>query len=223
MIKGAIFDLDGTILDSMGIWQKVDEDFFARRGMPVPDGYTQKVKHMTMPQCALYTKELACLPESVDEICREWHDMTLQEYSLRVKAKPGAAQYISRLKSEGIKIGVATVITEELYRPALIRNGLYAMFDAFANTHEVIRGKGYPDVYLLAAERMDVKASECVVFEDILTGIRGAKSGGFFTVGVYDRSSHSDSAEIKREADGYISDFENAVNILETDFQTRRR
>nr|WP_319488737.1 HAD family phosphatase [uncultured Caproiciproducens sp.] len=206
-VKGAIFDLDGTLLDSMGIWAQIDRQFLAKRGISLPVDYVEKVTPMNYKDAAAYTIARFALPETADEIIREWVEMSVQTYQFEVSLKPHAGEYLNQLKRQGVKLAIATAQTPELYEPALKNNGIYNLFDAFVNLGEVERGKGFPDIYLLAAQRLGFPAQDCVVFEDISAGIRGAKAGGFQTCGVDDPYSNYEKDVIVREADEYILSF----------------
>ncbi|XOQ47464.1 MAG: Beta-phosphoglucomutase [Eubacteriales bacterium] len=205
--KGAIFDLDGTLLDSMGIWAKIDERFLAKRGIALPEDYVEKVTPMSYGDAADYTISRFSLPETAEEVIAEWIALSKEAYRSEIRLKPYAETYLRQLKSKGVKLAVATAQAEELYRPALQNNGVLGLFDAFADLSEVARGKGFPDVYLLAAQRVGLKPGDCMVFEDISLGIRGAKAGGFHTCGVYDPYSEYEKETIQREADGYIRSY----------------
>ncbi len=207
LIQGAIFDLDGTLLDSMWVWEYVDEEFLNRRGLPKEPDYLEKLGPMGFHRAAIYTKERFGLSESVEQIWEEWGCLAKSAYDNEVVLKPGAAEYLRRLKERGVRIGAATSNHEELFIGALKRCGVYDCFDAFTMTSEVSRGKEFPDVYLLCAERIGAKPSESAVFEDIAAGLRGAKSGGFYTVAVREPLSAPQEAEIRKLADQYINDF----------------
>lgn len=205
--KGAIFDLDGTVLNSMGLWQKVDELFFTSRNMPIPDGYIQAISPLGTYNAAVYTKNTYNIKESIEEIIEEWRITAQKEYSENVKLKNNAKEYIRFLKENGVKLCVATASDVEMFRDCLIKNEIFDCFDFFITVNEVGKGKGEPDIYLKAAEKMGVKPCECMVFEDILTGISSAKKGGFYTVAMYDESSKRDAEKIKKIADKFIFDF----------------
>lgn len=206
-IRGAIFDLDGTLLDSMGIWGKIDERFLAKRGIPLPKDYVEAVTPMTYPEAASYTVARFSLPESPQEIIREWIALSEQAYRCEIPLKPYGKEYLTALKQRGVRLAVATAQMPELYEPALQSNGVYGLFDAFAHLGEVKRGKGFPDVYLLASRRLGLSPCDCVVFEDIADGIRGAKAGGFHTCGVYDLYSEYEKETLLRESERYIHSF----------------
>ncbi len=205
--KAAVFDLDGTLLDSMHVWSDIDCRFLAQRGIEVPPDYMLKVAHLGSYQTALYTKERFGLAESPEEMIAQWLEMAIRFYSEEVTLKNGAAEYLAFLKEKGVKLAVATANDPILYEPALRRTGIAPLFDAVANVDEVKQKKGFPDIYLLAAERLGVPVSETAVFEDIYLGVKGAKDGGFYTVAVYDKTSEPDKDRIQALADEYIDDF----------------
>ncbi len=214
--KGAIFDLDGTLLDSMGIWAQIDERFLSKRGIALPDDYVEKVTPMNYQDAAAYTITRFSLSETADEVIRDWVAMSVHAYCYEIKLKPSVREYLSQLKLRGVKLAVATAQTPELYEPALKSNGIYDLFDAFADLSEVARGKGFPDIYLLAAQRLGLAAQDCVVFEDISAGVRGAKAGGFLTCGVYDPYSDYEKDTIMQEADRYIDTFDELLESANT-------
>ncbi len=202
----AIFDLDGTLLDSMGVWAAVDEAFLLRRGIEMPDDYSAMLAPMGFPAAAAYTRARFSLPESEEAIMTEWHEMAVDAYTHHIEAKPFVREYLSMLRQKHISIAAATASQAVFYRPALQRCGLFSYFSSITEISEVSRGKGFPDIYLRAAEKMNRPPEQCAVFEDICAGISGARAGGFFCVGVYD--AHTMEQDIlRRSADRYIYDF----------------
>ncbi|HJC15576.1 MAG TPA: HAD family phosphatase [Candidatus Fusicatenibacter intestinigallinarum] len=207
MYQGAIFDLDGTILDSMGVWRQIDVEFLGRRGISVPPDYLEAITPLGFDRAAEYTIRRFSLPESREEIVREWYLMAENAYRYQVELKEGAGEWLNRLKSLNIPLAVATSSDEALFVPALKRTGIYDCFDAFVTVKEVARGKGFPDIYEKAAGRIGCVPEQCVVFEDILQGIRGAKMGGFCAVAVYDEDSAHEEQAMRDAADYYIYSF----------------
>ena len=202
-IKGAIFDLDGTLLDSLWIWADIDQKFLSRRGIEVPPDYMESVCAMEYRQTAEYTIARFNLKDAPEDLMREWSEMSVSAYENELKLKPGVKEFLSELKRKGIKLAVATSATPDMCLPALKRNGVTDMFDAIVTTIEVGKGKAHPDVYFAAAKKLGVDVSECAVFEDAILAIKTAKNAGFYTIGVYDRFSR-DENEIKAVADGFI-------------------
>ena len=207
MYQGAIFDLDGTILDSMGVWRQIDVEFLGRRGISVPPDYLEAITPLGFDRAAEYTIRRFSLPESREEIVREWYMMAENAYRYQVELKEGAGEWLNRLKSLNIPLAVATSSDEALFVPALKRTGIYDCFDAFVTVKEVARGKGFPDIYEKAAGRIGCVPEQCVVFEDILQGIRGAKMGGLCAVAVYDEDSAHEEQAMRDAADYYIYSF----------------
>lgn len=212
--KCAIFDLDGTLLDSTWVWEKIDVDFLAKRGLEVTDEYMREIKTHNFTTGSKYVVEKFHFQETPEEIAREWLEMAREEYAERIVLKPYALEFRKELKSRGLKLATATSSTYELFEKCLKRNGIYDLFDVFTETHEVERGKGYPDVYELAAERCGVGVSECVVFEDILKAVEGAKKGSFYTIAVYDEASKQDKEDILKLCDRYITDYKELLSEL---------
>ena len=208
----AIFDLDGTLINSTGVWNKVDEDFFNRRNVIMPPEFPQVIKTHTLMSGAVYIKDRLSLLESPEDIVKEWHDAAVYAYHNEVRIKPYVKELLEILKHEyGYKIGLATSNTHELYAQCLINNGIYDYFDSFTQSDEVERLKGFPDIYEKSAERMGVPKEECIVFEDVYQAVKGARMGNFFTVAVEDSASADDREEIIKIADVYIKSFRELV------------
>lgn len=205
--RAALFDMDGTLLDSMGVWTRVDEDFFALRHMEIPADYGASLSGKSFYESALYTKQRFSLPESVEEIIDEWNALCRAEYAGHVKLKPGAKAYLRLLKRSGVKLAVATALPEHLFLPALRHNGVDDLFDAFASTEETQNSKQSGEVYALAAQRLGVAPEDCIVFEDILEGHLGARNVGMRSCNVYDKSADHNRAAIAAAADFCIRDF----------------
>ncbi|MDR1966618.1 MAG: HAD family phosphatase [Synergistaceae bacterium] len=205
-----IFDMDGTILDSMGVWEKIDADFLARRGLSVPAGYFDDVGHMCLRDAASYTIRRFSLPDSPDELVREWNDMACDEYAHNIPMKRGAREYLHRLEENGAKMAIATSSPIGLCIPALRNNGVEGFFDAVCTADEVGRGKESPDIFILAAKKLMADPRDCIVFEDNLRAAQSARAAGMSVWGVYDDSAHRHWEEMKRFADGWTIDFANA-------------
>lgn len=206
--KGHIFDLDGTLTKSNHVWSKIDEDFLGKRGIEVPEDYFKQVSAMNFEQAAVYTNDRFSLRENIQDIMKEWFDMAVYEYTNVIGLCGNAGEYVRRLKDHGRKIALATASTEELYRPVLKRNGILDCFDCFVSTEQVKRGKGFPDVYELAAEKLGLETRDCVVYEDIVEGIKGAKAGGFFAVACLNDHYSHDWDEMRDIADEIVEDGE---------------
>jgi len=205
--KAYIFDLDGTLLDSMGVWEQIDIDFLAKRGIILPPDYMNAISSMTSHETAAYTIKRFALSDSVDGLIREWYDMAAYAYGHTVQMKPHAKEYLMALRERGVKLAVATTLSAELRDPVLRNNGIDNIFNAICNTDEAGCGKSRPDVYLLTAKKTDATPDGCLVFEDILAAVKSAKSAGMDVCAVYDKTSENDWEEIKKAADYAIVDF----------------
>lgn len=207
LFDGAIFDMDGTLLDSMGVWAEVDRAFLARRGIPLTRDYVEALAAMSFAEAADYTIARYGLNEKKDDIYAEWDDLARDAYAHHVLLKPGAGDYLRRLKAQGIKIALATAATAAYYEPALGRNGVLSLFDAFCTTQEAGEGKHSPAVFFLAAKKLGISPDRCAVFEDVLQGINSAKSAGMLAYGIYDASSAALEGAMRAAADGYFCAF----------------
>ena len=213
--KGAIFDLDGTLLDSMGVWDQVDVDFLAKRGFEVPDDYMQKVAAMQFRQIAEYTIARFNLSDTPEELMEEWDHMARVMYSTVVEAKPHAREYLATLKASGAKLAVATSLPPMLRESAMRHVGIFDYFDEVVSVDDAGDiGKDRPDVYLLASSRLGIEPTDCTVFEDLLVGMRSAKSVGMRVWAMHDDSSDADWPVICGLADGVMFDFHDAPAAL---------
>lgn len=208
--EAAIFDLDGTLLNSMDVWEQIDISFLQKRGLPVPTDYVTEICARSFEEAAQYTIDLFGLCETVDDIIKEWNDMAAYEYAHNVKLQPYALNYLLRLKSNGIKLAVATGLPKELFLPCLKNNSVLELFDALCSTDEVLHGKEFPDVFELAAKRLQAAPERCIVFDDVLPAVKSAKQANMLVCGVYDKYSAHHRAEIGDLADYYILDFKAA-------------
>ena len=207
--SAALFDLDGTLLDSMWVWRRVDEAFFTARGMAPPGDYSRAIQGMSFREAAEYTVRRFGLPQTAEAVMDEWMRMTAEEYALRVPLKPGALKYLRALKRAGVKLAVATANRREVFVPALRRCGVYELFDAVCTSAEVgDAGKADGALFLLAAERLGAAPADCAVFEDTREGVLGAKRAGMRAYAVRDAANEHCRDEIAALADGVIEDFD---------------
>ncbi len=207
-IKAAIFDLDGTLVDSMWVWQQIDIDYLSEKGHTVPDSLNDEITHLSFSQTAEYFKNRFSIEDSVEEIMNTWNTMAYNHYKNNVKLKPGALNYLKKLKNSGIKIGLATSNSIPLLTATLKNNNALDLFDAITVTDEVKKSKSNPDIYLLAAKKLGVNPSECMVYEDIIAAVEGVKLAGMKVTGVYDEHAKHQTDILKRECDNYIYSYE---------------
>lgn len=205
IMKGAIFDVDGTLLDSMTVWYNITNRFFIKHNLILTDEKAALYKEMTLEESLPQINEEFNLGLTNEEIFSEFKEMIADEYKNRVELKPHAKEYLAKLKSEGIKTAVATSGYEGLCKSAFKRLGIIDYIDKYAFSSEVGCNKGQPDVYLLAAQRMGLSPKDCTVFEDIVLGLGSAKKAGFMTCAVFDPTNAAETDALKQLSDHYIT------------------
>lgn len=204
----AIFDMDGTIVDSLGIWSKIDEEFLEKkRGIKVPEDYVREIAVMNFMETAQYTIKRFKLNDTPHALMEEWTEMAVHEYSHNLFLKDGVTDFFHKLKKSNKKIALCTSSPEIFYKPFLINNGVYNMFDAFSDTNEAGVGKNSTKVYLLAAQKCKTTPEKCIVFEDVLEAAKSAKKAKMKVCGVYDERSKAHKDEMKKLCDYYIENF----------------
>lgn len=211
-INGAIFDLDGTILDSSWVWEQIDKDFLGKRNIPIPEDYMEIIVAMSFEDTATYTIERFGLNETKESVLAEWNNMAYEAYKSKVKLKPGAKYLLEFLKDKKIPIGVATSNISYLYEPCLKNNGIFEYFDVFVEVDKVGVSKDFPDVYLQCANKLGVKARECMVFEDIVSALTSAKKAGFLTTCVWESVWQYDKEMLNKCADYVVYDLSEAIS-----------
>ena len=203
-MQGAIFDVDGTLLDSMSVWWDVLIEFHKQHGVELSDTEAMTFKEVTLDESIPMMIDRFNLSETPEEVLDILKGMTAKYYETTLPLKKGAKEYLKKLHEGGVKIAIATSGYEELCKTAFTRLGVWQYIDACAFSSEVGVNKSNPDVYLLAAKRIGVPPEECIVYEDILSGITGAKKGGFHTCAVYDDTNADETDALKELADCYI-------------------
>ena len=215
MIKGAIFDVDGVLLDSMGIWDDLGARYLRSLGRIPEEGLNKILFSMSMEQGAEYLNEHYGLNKSVKETVDGIGRMLEDYYFYEVLLKPGAKEILEFLKSKNIKMAAATSSPRTHIEKALSRNGLLGYIDKIYTTGEVGVSKHSPDIYNLAADFLKTKSEETLVFEDSLYALKTAKEAGFVTVGVFDEKGESNQAELENQADLYLKKLDDFIVMSE--------
>ena len=210
MLTGAIFDFDGTLLDSMFIWDTIGEDYLRTLGKEPHEDLKETFMTLTLEEAAEYYREHYKVTLSVTEIVDSINAMVEGIYRTKVTLKPGVAEYLRLLKESGVKMCVATVTDRYLVEDTLERLGILHYFCGIFTCAEVGYGKDKPIIYQKALEHLGTAKEETFVFEDSLFALETAKTDGFPTVGVYDMHE-SRQEEMKRLADCYVRSFEEPV------------
>ena len=203
----AIFDLDGTLIDSMGVWEKIDRAFLASRNLPVPQDYLQQVNGMGFLQTAQYTIERFALPDTPAQLMAEWTEMAAYEYEHNIPLKEGVRFLLEHLKAKGFRLAVATASPKRFYLPVLQRNGIADLFDCLCSTDEVGAGKHDPKIFTYVAQKLQKPPAACLVFEDLLLAVQTARQAGMRTCGVYDATSAAQQQQLMQVCDWYLPSF----------------
>lgn len=203
-MDGAIFDMDGTLLDTMPIWEHATESYLVGKGIEVKEKLSETLFTMSMKQGAAYVKEKYGLSESIEELIAATNAIVAEAYRSRAEAKPGMPEFLEKLKQQGVKMVVATSTDRIHAEAALKHTGLYDYFDRIFTCSEVGEGKAKPDIFEAAAAQLGTKRASTWVFEDALYAIKTAKKAGFRTVGLYDETSKKEQEEIQETVDIYL-------------------
>lgn len=210
MIKGVIFDFDGTLLDSMWIWDSFGENYLCILGKKPRENLTETFKTFTLEQSADYYREHYGITLSVKEIVDGVNAMVEKYYASNVELKHGVANFLKALYDKGVKMCVATVTDRYLVETTLERLRVRQYFSEIFTTAEVGYDKTTPHIYRAALAHLGTSKSETVVFEDAYHALMTAKNDGFTVAAVYDKHESS-QAEMRANGDYYITDFEKAL------------
>ena len=210
--QGAIFDADGTLLDSMHVWRNLGELYLRSRGITPERGLSARLWPLSYAQGCAYLKEHYGLHESVSEIQEGISRMIEGFYRNEAELKPGVREFLDVLRHRDIHIVIATSGDRELLQAALTRNGIAEYFDEVFTCSELGTDKHDAKIFMACAEALGLMPGNIAVFEDVLYAIETAKSAGFITYGVYDASSIYDRQRIIDKADYYINDWREILN-----------
>lgn len=211
-IKAVIFDLDGSLVDSMWMWRDIDIEYLGKFGIALPEDLQHQIEGMSFSETAVYFKEHFPIPDSIEQMKEDWNRMAWDKYLHEVPLKEGARDFLAGCRERGILLGIATSNSRQLVENIADVHGLHDFFQCIMTGCEVERGKPAPDIYLKVASLLGVEPSECLVFEDIVAGIQAGKSAGMHVCAVEDAYS-ADSRDAKKAlADYYITTFRGLWN-----------
>ena len=206
MIKGAIFDLDGTIIDSMFIWDTIGEEYLRSLGMEPKENLAEVFKTFTLEQAAEYYQSHYGIKLSAREIVEGINNMVAEIYRTKVVLKAGVSDFLKRLQSANVKMCVATVTDRAIVEDVLKRLKIYEYFSEIFTCAEVGCNKETPEIYRQALKHLETEKTETIVFEDVLHALKTAKKDGFKIAAIYD-SHEPRQKEMKEISDYYITDF----------------
>lgn len=207
-LQSAIFDMDGTLLDSMPAWRSLASRALRRLGREPEPGLDRRLRAMTVAQASAYCRERYGLDCSAEELAALFLGEMERFYRTEVLAKPGVERFLSLLRMEGVWMYVATATDRPLAEAALERTGLRRYFRGIVTTQETGLGKDHPEIYERALRRLRSRKEDTAVFEDALYAARTAKAAGFRVAAVYDPSMEADQEALRSLADWYIRSFE---------------
>lgn len=206
-----LFDLDGTLLDSNGIWQEIDRRFLERRGLEWSEAYNEGVIHAIFPTAAQFTKDFCHLEESVEEIMSEWHAMALEGYAHTLEAKEWALEYLAQCAAEGETLALFTSAVPDLCRAALTNRGFDKYLSQVIFAQELGMEKRHPEVFHKAAALLGADPGEITFFDDSPVACRSAKTAGLTVIGVHDPFFADREDEMRSFCDGYIRSFRELI------------
>ncbi|MCI8287616.1 MAG: HAD family phosphatase [Lachnospiraceae bacterium] len=206
-IDAVIFDMDGSLVDSMWLWKSIDIEYLGRYGIPLPEDLQSRIEGMSFSETAVYFKEHFDIPDSLEEIKASWNRMAWDKYMNEVPLKPGIPEFLNGCRENGIKLGIATSNSRELVENVAEVHNLRTYFTSIVTGCDVARGKPSPDIYLEVARQLEVVPARCLVFEDIVPGILAGKRAGMRVCAVEDAYSLQSRKEKKELADYYIDNF----------------
>ena len=207
-VKGAIFDLDGTLLDSMGVWDTVGDRFLIQRGIAPPPQLRRTLKPMRLTEAIAYLKERYQLKEPISQLMQEATALIEPDYRHNILLKPTALPFLETLAAYKIPLCIATATDRPLAEAAIRRLKIDHYFSDLITCTEVGIGKDRPDIYFHALSLLGTAQDETIVFEDARHAVETAAAAGFHVAAVYDPSAKTDAAAIQKAADWYLPTYD---------------
>ncbi len=205
-MRGFIFDLDGTLLDSIGLWLQIDKDYMKMHGIEYKREYSDEIKKLTYVECAYYFRDVLKVNKDVDSIQKDWIEMSHKAYAENLQLKPYAYEFVQKCAKQG-KCIIATSCRKDSALAALKRCGLMDFMVDVITTDELNSSKENPLIYQICAKRLGCDIESCVVFEDVCTAAQCAKKAGFHVVGIYDDMWKADRELMMQICDKYVMSF----------------
>lgn len=213
-VDAVLFDLDGSLVDSMWIWKDIDIAYLGKFGIPLPEDLQSQIEGMSFSETAVYFKEHFQIPDSIEQMKSDWTKMAWDKYLHEVPLKAGADRFIRYCAEHHIKLGIATSNGRELVEGVLKALQIKDYFTCIVTGCDVEKGKPSPDVYLEAARQCEVDPEKCLVFEDIVPGIQAGKAANMKVCAVHDLYSLHQTDAKKELADYYIHDYTDIMDHL---------
>ncbi|SKB70527.1 haloacid dehalogenase superfamily, subfamily IA, variant 3 with third motif having DD or ED [Lachnospiraceae bacterium] len=205
--EAVLFDMDGSLVDSMWMWKQIDIDFLEERGLDYSPDFHQEIEGMSYAETVSYFKKKFKPEESEEELAAILNHMASDKYEFEVKWKPGALDFLKCCAEHNIPCGIATSNSKELVEACNRNLNLRKWIRSIRTADEVQKSKPFPDIYLKVAEDLNVDPAKCLVFEDVIPGIMAGKNAGMKVIAVQDDYSKDVENEKREAADGFISDY----------------
>ena len=212
--QGIIFDLDGTLLDSMTMWENVGRDYLQKQGISAPENLSRRLRSLSFIQAARLFQEEFGVQQSLTEILKEIYQIPEDQYRLHIPLKSGAKELLDALREKNIPICVATETDLDSAESALKRLQVLDYFAFVLSCQNLGIGKTDPFIYREAAKSMQIPSEKTLVIEDSLYSVRTAKRAGFSVAGVYDASSASDWQEIQAISDLSVVSLDQLIPLI---------
>lgn len=206
-IKLFLFDLDGTILDSLKIWNDIDLLFFKNHNLIMGEDYHIVIAPLTLEETATYTKNTYKLDIDEEQIMKEWSDLAIKEYAENVNLKKGVKEFLDYLKNKNVHLAIATSCNEEMFKPCLERYGIVSYFEHFYTSQNLKINKSNANFFKEILNEYKIEPDQILFFEDSLASMKCAKSLGFNVVAVMDKKWEKQKEEIIASSDDQIEDF----------------
>lgn len=210
--KAVLFDLDGTLVDSMWMWKDIDMEYLGKYGITLPPELQEYIEGMSFSEVSAYFKETFKIKESLEEIKSEWVSMAKYKYTHEVPLKPGALRFLKHLKEQGIPMGIATSNSRDLLDAVLESLEIAPYFDCCMTSCEAGAGKPAPDIYLKVAELLKTEPKDCLIFEDTPAGILAGNRAGIPVCAMADENSAGRKEQILQMADYYAETFDQVLD-----------
>lgn len=213
-VKAVLFDMDGTLIDSMWVWHEIDKEYMEKFGLEVSSDFQTKISGMSFLETAKCFKETFDLPDSIEKMMDDWNAMALEKYRREVPLKPGAFDFLKYLKETGRKTAICTSNSKYLTEIVLHALDVEDLFDVVLTADERLKGKPSPEIYLRACERLNTEPEHCLVFEDIYMGVLAGKRANMRVCAIRDPFSEKEWPDMEENADYMIHDFTELKPLL---------